>query len=93
MPDLTFEAPDYEKTPCLKLAMDCARQGGTAPCIMSAANEVAVGLFLGHRLGYNQIYECAAGAVGSIEIVRKPDLEGILAADKAARDYVMENFA
>ena len=93
MPDLTFEAPDYEKTPCLKLAMDCARRGGTAPCVMSAANEVAVGLFLGHRLKYNQIYECAAGAVGSIEIVEKPDLDGILAADKAARDYVMEYFA
>ena len=46
--DLSFEAPDLEKTPCLRLAMDCARIGGTAPCVMSAANEVAVGLFLGH---------------------------------------------
>ena len=93
MRDLTFEAPDYEKTPCLRLAMDCARAGGTAPCVMSAANEAAVGLFLGHRLGYNQIYDCAAGAVDSIKLVEKPDLEAVLEADKEAREYVMEHFA
>ena len=93
MRDLTFEAPDLEKTPCLGLAMDCARRGGTAACVMSAANEAAVGLFLGHRLGYNQIYDCAAGAVESIKIVEKPDLEAVLEADKAAREYVMEHFA
>ncbi|MCF0138189.1 MAG: 1-deoxy-D-xylulose-5-phosphate reductoisomerase [Oscillospiraceae bacterium] len=93
MRDLTFEAPDFEKTPCLKLAMDCAREGGTAPCIMSAANEVAVALFLGHRLGYNQIYDCAAQAVESIEIVKSPTLDEILAADEAARAFVREHFA
>ena len=93
MPDLTFEAPDLEKTPCLGLAMDCARAGGTAACVMSAANEVAVGLFLGHKLGYNQIYDCAAGAVESIGSVENPGLEEILDADRAARAYVMEHFA
>lgn len=92
MKDMTFEAPDYEKTPCLKLAMDCAREGGTAPCIMSAANEVAVALFLGHRLGYNQIYDCALAAVENIEIVKSPDLEAVLAADEAARVFVREHF-
>jgi 1-deoxy-D-xylulose-5-phosphate reductoisomerase len=92
MRDLTFEAPDYEKTPCLKLAMDCARAGGTAPCIMSAANEVAVGLFLGHRLGYNKIYECAAGAVDNIKRTDAAGLEEVLEADRAARAYVMEHF-
>ena len=93
MKDMTFEAPDFEKTPCLKLAMDCARTGGTAPCIMSAANEVAVALFLGHRLGYNQIYDCALSAVENIEIVKEPDLESVLEADKAAREYVLEHFS
>ncbi|HNY00095.1 MAG TPA: 1-deoxy-D-xylulose-5-phosphate reductoisomerase [Oscillospiraceae bacterium] len=93
MPDLTFGAPDLEKTPCLGLAMDCARAGGTAACVMSAANEVAVGLFLGHKLGYNQIYDCAAGAVESIGSVENPGLEEILDADRAARAYVMEHFA
>lgn len=93
MKDMSFEAPDYEKTPCLKLAMDCAREGGTAPCVMSAANEAAVALFLQHRLGYNQIYDCVLSAVESIEIVRKPDLEAILAADEAARIFVREHFS
>lgn len=93
MKDMTFEAPDFEKTPCLKLAMDCARTGGTEPCIMSAANEVAVALFLGHRLGYNQIYDCALSAVENIDIVMQPDLESVLEADKAAREYVLEHFS
>ncbi|MGM9542962.1 MAG: 1-deoxy-D-xylulose-5-phosphate reductoisomerase [Candidatus Limivicinus sp.] len=90
---LSFEAPDYEKTPCLKLAMDCARIGGTAPCVMSAANEVAVGLFLRHQLGYNRIYDAAASAVEKVGVVKDPDLETILAADAAARAYVLENFS
>ena len=90
---LSFEAPDYEKTPCLKLAMDCARMGGTAPCVMSAANEVAVGLFLRHQLGYNRIYDAAASAVEKVGVVQNPDLETILAADAAARAYVLENFS
>lgn len=93
MRDLTFEAPDFEKTPCLKLAMDCAREGGTAPCIMSAANEVAVSMFLNHKLGYNRIYDCALTAVESIDIVKDPDLETILEADKAARVFVTEHFS
>ena len=90
---LSFEAPDYEKTPCLKLAMDCSRIGGTAPCVMSAANEVAVGLFLRHQLGYNRIYDAAASAVEKVGVVKNPDLETILAADAAARAYVLENYS
>lgn len=90
--DLTFEAPDYEKTPCLKLAMDCARVGGTAPCVMSAANEVAVHMFLRRELGYNRIYDAAAGAVAKLGSVSHPDLDTILEADRAARAYVKETF-
>ena len=88
--DLSFEAPDFEKTPCLKLAMDCARIGGTAPCVMSAANEVAVGLFLGHRLGYNRIYDLSAAAVEKLGVVQNPDLDTILSLDAAARAFVRE---
>jgi len=93
MRDLSFEAPDFEKTPCLKLAMDCARTGGTAPCIMSAANEVAVSMFLNHRLGYNRIFDCAFEAVQSIGIVKEPDLDTVLEADGAARVFVREHFS
>ena len=72
--------------------MDCARKGGVAPCVMSAANEVAVHLFLGHKLGYNRIYEAAAGAVEKLGSGTASDLETILAADEAARAYVRENY-
>lgn len=90
--DLTFEAPDFKKTPCLKLAMDAARTGGTAPCVMSAANEVAVGMFLRHELGYNRIYDAAAGAIQAVGVVQNPDLDTILEADAAARAYVLEQY-
>ncbi len=90
--DLTFEAPDYEKTPCLKLAIDCARRGGTAACVMSAANEVAVHMFLRRELSYNRIYDAAAGAVEKVAFVQNPDLEMILEADQAARAYVRETY-
>ena len=92
MKDMTFEAPDYEKTPCLKLAMDAARTGGTAACIMSAANEVAVHAFLAHKLGYNRIYDAAAGAIDAVGVNQHPDLDTIIAADEAARHYVRETY-
>ena len=90
--DLSFEQPDLENMPCLRLAMDCARTGGTAPCVMSAANETAVHLFLQHRLGYNRIYDAAAGAVDALGAVQGADLDTILEADAAARAYVREHF-
>ena len=89
---MSFEEPDFEKTPCLKLAMDCARTGGTAPCIMSAANEVAVHKFLRGELGYNRIYDAAAAAVDAIPAVKTDDLEEIIEADTAAREYVKGHF-
>ncbi len=88
-----FEDPDLEKLPCLRLAMECARRGGTAPCILSAANEAAVGAFLGHRIGYNDIYRLVAGAVEDGEQLSRPSLEEILSADARAREYVKESIA
>ena len=89
---LTFEEPDLEKTPCLRLAMDCARKGGTAACIMSAANEVAVHMFLRGEIGYNRIYDAAAAAVEAIPSAETEDLDEILAADSAARQFVRKYF-
>ena len=91
--DLSFEAPDLEKTPCLKLAMDCARKGGTAPCIMSAANEVAVHMFLREEIGYNDIFDAAFAAVENIGSVVTDDLDEIIAADTAAREFVKAKYA
>lgn len=92
MKDMTFEAPDLENTPCLALAMNAARTGGTAACIMSAANEVAVHAFLDHKLGYNRIYDAAAGAIEAVGVTQHPDLETVLEADAAARRYVREKY-
>ena len=90
--DLSFEAPDFEKTPCLKLAMDCARAGGLAPCVMSAANEVAVHAFLRGELGFNRIYDAAAAAVEALGHECADDLDAILEADRAARNFVSEKY-
>ena len=90
--DLSFEEPDLVNFPCLRLAIDCARRGGTAPCVMSAANEVAVHKFLRHELGYNRIYDAAAEAVERVGVVAADDLDTILEADAAARVYVKEHF-
>lgn len=90
--ELSFFAPDLENTPCLRLAMDAARTGGTAACVMSAANEEAVHMFLDGRLGYNRIYDCAAAAVEAVGVVHDADLDAILEADAAARRFTRENY-
>lgn len=85
---LEFFAPDLENTPCLALAMECARIGGTAPCVMSAANEEAVGLFLQEKIPFGKIYECVLSALESIDIIKSPTLDDILAHDALARSIV-----
>lgn len=89
---LHFMKPDYEKMPCLKLAMDCARRGGNAPAVMSAANEAAVALFLSHRLGYNEIYESVSAALSGIDFIAEPSFEDILFSDSRAREFIKENY-
>ena len=73
--------------------MECACRGGTAPCVLSAANEIAVGAFLGHKTGYNDIYRLVASAVEAAEILDHPTLEEILAADDWAREHVRRELA
>ena len=89
---LSFMKPDMEKMPCLALAMDCARRGGNAAAVMSAANEAAVGLFLGRRLGYNRIYESVSAALSHIDFIAEPSLEDILESDSAAREFIKEHY-
>ena len=91
--ELSFEAPDLENTPCLALSMGAAKRGGTAPAILSAANDTAVALFLKEQIPFGKIYECVAAALDSINITDAPSIDGVLAADSAARDFVTEHFA
>ncbi len=89
---LSFFDPEPEKMPCLMLAMDCARRGGTAAAVMSAANETAVSLFLHEKLSFNAIYEIVADAVEKTAVSGTPTLDGLQNADEAARRFVTENF-
>ncbi len=83
---LTFEEPDPERFPCLRLAMECAGHYGTADCaVMNAANEEAVGAFLRDRIGFTQIYELVAAVVEKLSGLPGGSLEEIIAADEAAR--------
>ena len=82
---LTFCEPDLEAFPCLKLAMDCARRGGTACAVMNGANEEAVAMFLRDEIGFYDIYRLVAKAVDTVPFVSNPDLDQILEADRLAR--------
>ncbi|MEG1190619.1 MAG: 1-deoxy-D-xylulose-5-phosphate reductoisomerase [Oscillospiraceae bacterium] len=89
---LSFFEPDLVSTPCLALAMDCAKRGGTAPAVLSAANEIAVALFLENKLSFNAIYDLVSAAVSAIAVGGKPSLSALQAADEAARRLVLENY-
>ena len=93
MSGLHFMKPDLGRMPCLALAMDCARRGGNAPAVMSAANEVAVGMFLSGKLGYNEIYESVEYALGRIGFIAEPSLEDILSSDGEARTLFKERYS
>ena len=87
-PPLTFGMPDCEAFPCLAIAMEAARTGGTATAILNGANEAAVGLFLEERIGFMDIPALVERAMSVVPVVQAPQLEQIMAADRAARDAV-----
>ena len=82
---LTFQDPDLEKFPCLGLAFQACRQGGTVPAVLNAANEIAVDAFLADRIGFMDIAAIIAGTLDSHRSEANPDLEAIIAADRSAR--------
>lgn len=67
--ELTFEEPDLETFKCLPLAIDAGRRGGTAPCVLNAANEVAVAAFLDQRISFEMISEVVAMTLAESETV------------------------
>ena len=87
---LTFSAPDLECFPCLALAMECARKGGTACPVMNGANEEAVAKFLCDEIGFYDIYRLVRHAVDTVPFIQNPTLEQILEADRLARICVNE---
>ncbi|HBK03405.1 MAG TPA: 1-deoxy-D-xylulose-5-phosphate reductoisomerase, partial [Clostridiales bacterium] len=89
---LTFQKPDAENFPCLRLARDCARLGGTACPAMNGANEEAVARFLRDEIGFYDIYRLVSQAVEKTPFLQNPSLEEILEADRLARTAVQDLF-
>jgi 1-deoxy-D-xylulose-5-phosphate reductoisomerase len=83
--DLTFREPDFGKFPCLALAFEACRTGGTLPAVLNAANEVAVGAFLEDRISFIAIAEIIGQTMARHRTVAQPDLSEIIAADHWAR--------
>jgi 1-deoxy-D-xylulose-5-phosphate reductoisomerase len=83
---LDFEPIDYERFPCLKLAMDAGKSGGTYPAVLCAADEVAVELFLSHRISFTDIAKIVQQTLEQHRTISQPSLEEILAADDWARE-------
>lgn len=85
-PPLTFYAPDYDAFPCLSLALEAAKTGGTATAVLNGANEVAVGLFLAGKIPFGDIAKRVERALAGVPVVQSPTLEEVLAADRVARE-------
>lgn len=85
---LTFFEPDREAFPLLALAERVARVGGTLPCIMNAANEEAVALFLNEKIGFTDIADLVQKTVDSYESIQNPSLSDIETVNIEARAFV-----
>ena len=86
---LTFGAPDLEAFPCLALALEAAKTGGTAGAILNGANEEAVAQFLAGKTGFLDIAAKVEKAMAQVPPVQNPTMQDILDADRAARESVM----
>lgn len=84
---LEFEPPDMDRYPCLRLAYEAARIGGTMPAVLNAANEVAVQLFLQEQIPFTAIPTLVEQTMQAHES-RKATLQAVLEADAWAREYV-----
>ncbi len=85
---LTFEKPDMETFTCLKTAIAAITVGGTAPCIVNGANEVAVAAFLAGKIPFLEIGALAQQAMQSIPAVKIETYEDVMKADTKAREFV-----
>jgi len=87
--NLTFFTPDFDKFECLMLAYNALASGGTAPCIMNAANEIAVNKFLNGEIKFSKIPQLISTALARIENHISPDIDAIFKCDKETREFVM----
>ncbi len=90
---LSFEDPDYHKFPCLKLCIEAGSAGGTAPAALNAANEVAVGLFLENRIGFDKIAVIISNVLEHHAQSAAESVEAIEEVDVRTRREVRDQYA
>ena len=88
--NLTFEKPDMQRFPALKLGYDALREGGTMPAVMNGANEIAVDAFLKDRIYFGDISRLVEKTMNAIPVVHNPGLEEVYEADRRARQKASE---
>lgn len=82
---LTFKEPDFNRFPCLKLAYEAMQAGGAAPCVLNAANEVAVAAFLDGKIRFTDIAKVVADCLAHNVSDGLHDIESLLAQDAHTR--------
>ncbi|MFP4548634.1 MAG: 1-deoxy-D-xylulose-5-phosphate reductoisomerase [Fidelibacterota bacterium] len=85
---MTFEAPDFQKFPCLQLAYDALQRGGTAPAVLNVANEEAVYAFLDGKIKYTEIATLIEKALSKIKVTDRPNIHQILEIEKTAKEFI-----
>jgi len=86
MDSLNFFQPDIQKYPCFSLALAAAKIGGTVPAVLNAADEIAVGAFLNHKIDFIKIPDIIEKVLIRHKYIEKPTLDNIFQADKWARE-------
>lgn len=87
---MSFEAPDTNKFRMLQFAYDAIEQGGNMPCVLNAANEIAVAAFLEEKIKFMDIPVLAYNAMESADYIKNPSYEDYVATDSAIRKYTLE---
>lgn len=87
---LEFERPDYQRYPSLKLVTEVINEGGTAPCVMNAANEIAVEAFINGLISFPDIVKLVEQTLAHTSVTSSIDLESVLEADERARIAAQE---
>ena len=85
---LTFEAPDRERFPNLNFAYEAIEKGGNMPCVLNAANEVAVSLFLEDKIGFYEMSSLIEKAMDRSAFMREPTLSDYIQCDKETREII-----
>ena len=91
MANLTLERPDFDKFPLLGTAYAAARTGGTAPCVMNAANEIAVAAFLQDKIKFTDIYRIIATTMDKVPLIEQPTYDDYVASNAQARAIAQES--